>query len=61
MARQEKAIFVESMTKNDKMRYGRRVRNAKFCNCNNLEKNVCGTKIAVIHNKIKVCIESTYE
>ena len=36
------------------------MRNAKFFNYNKLEASVCGTKIADIHNKIKVCIESTY-
>lgn len=58
--RYERAIFVESMTKSDKINHGRSMRNAKFFNYNKLETSVCGTKIANIHNKIKVCIESTY-
>lgn len=52
LSRRERAIFVELMTKNDKLSYGSLRKYANSFNYNELKKCVCGMKFAVIYNRI---------
>jgi hypothetical protein len=51
LIRLEKAIFVESLTKSDKLEQGCGMKNAKSINFSKLELSVCGTKVASTYNK----------